>query len=112
MSYRKRAKDGWCSGKKYKQQSNQNERQFEKTEIRQAMQEFEEGEDYKYPHKAKRNHNRKMQLENRIAKYERWLGEMSGLGSWWKDSLKESLEKMKSEYAEKFMDSEESDLSV
>lgn len=112
MSYKKRAKDGWNCGKSYKRDSNKQERIYEKGEIRQAMQEYEEGEDYKYPHKAKRTHNRKMQLENRIEKYERWIKDRTWMDGWWTEHLKKSLEKMKNEYAEKFVDSEENDLSV
>ena len=91
MSYKKRAKNGWCDGKSYKRISNSKERMHEKEEIRAVLNEIEdlprrlfiedvreEMEDMYPPrkelaHKEKQARNSKLKKERKIKKYSKLL---------------------------------------
>ena len=101
MSYRKRAKGNWNGGKSRKEYSNRQERQFEKTEISQAMQEYDEGESFRYLHRSKRTPNEKARLEARINWYEQMIehyGDFDLLGYKWSDRLIECKEELEKKY--------------
>lgn len=76
-TYKKRAKEGWETGKGAKKNSNRQERQYEKQEVREELAEYEEGEDFKYKRKSQKifKGNKKLihSLETKIARIEKWL---------------------------------------
>ena len=101
MTYKKRARSGWNGDK---QRSNEKERQYEKEEIRQALEEHEQGEDFRYRYSSK-NPNKIARLEYRIEKYKKYADETKGHHgwwgfSWWIDSVKK-LEKQLKKLLEK-----------
>ena len=103
MTYKKRAKDGWNCGKYCKKQSNQDERQYEKKEIRNEIAEHEQGDDFRYKHLNKTNKNEKARMESKIARYTRWIGERCGIyNDWWISHIRDSLEKAKKKYKDKY----------
>ena len=104
-NYKKRGRAGWV-GKKEAKGKIHRERNYEKQEIRQALQEIEEGDDYRYLHKAKRVKNEKARLENTIRWYERTIEkykqrEWGIFGSGW---LESGYRKALAKYKEKFGD--------
>ena len=98
MTYKKRARSGWNGDKK---RSNEKERQYEKEEIRQALEEHEQGEDFRY-RRVSRTPNKIKRLEYRIAWYREvdnnWTGR-DVFGIWgrnyWSDAAKKLEEKLK-----------------
>jgi hypothetical protein len=74
VTYKKRAKGGWSGGKRYKKQSNRDERQYEKEELSQALQEEFEGPEFRYKHVAKRKElTEEQRLEKQKARYLFWI---------------------------------------
>jgi hypothetical protein len=74
MNYKKRAKGNWNGGKRYKKQSNRDERQYEKEELSQALQEELEGEDYRYKYIPKgKKLTEEQRLEKQKAYYSFWI---------------------------------------
>lgn len=65
MSYKKRAKRGWCTSSKEAKEKIYKERQFAKKEIAEAEQQMLEGDDFRY-----RGGGR---TPNKIARLEYWL---------------------------------------
>lgn len=54
MSYKKRAREGWETGKHHKKIANQSERMFAKEEIRDELNQIESGEEFR-----EKGHSRK-----------------------------------------------------
>ena len=106
-SYKKRAKSGWCGGKAYKKDSNRSERQFEKEEIQKALHEMEQGEDFRYKYKAKKQltpTQRKYKQLNSIKLYlKRWESKSFPKDSWIMrviNSYKNMIKKLKQQIKE------------
>jgi hypothetical protein len=72
MSYKKRSRSGYSTGKRYKKHSNRTERQYEKDEIRQQMTEITQGDEYREKGGG-RNPNYIARQEYNISVYERWM---------------------------------------
>jgi hypothetical protein len=70
--YKKRAKGSWSVGKDQKAASNAEERQYEKTEIEQAIKETDPKFRVK---KGKRKKNKRASLEHRLEWYQQRLDE-------------------------------------
>ena len=79
-TYRKRAKGSWRHGKGCKTQSDSEERQYSKREIKQLLSEAEESYLERH-HKGKRTKNEKARLEYRISWYERVIKEWERRGT-------------------------------
>lgn len=73
MSYKKRARNGWSAGKKYKEASNRGERQHEKQEVKEELEIEFQGDDFRYKYKGKNKivSDRK-KLEKEIYYHEKW----------------------------------------
>ena len=91
MSYKKRAKAGWCTSKKECKEKIYKERQYEKKEINQALTEIDAGEDFRYPHyKASPNPEKKLEgrvksINNNIIQWERMEEQYKrrGIDNYW-----------------------------
>ena len=75
MSYKKRARSGWCDGKGYKDQANRSERTYAKEEINREMKEFESGEGFLYKHLSRKKLTKEQKLDKNIAWYEKVIEE-------------------------------------
>lgn len=73
MSYRKRAKGSWNCGKDYKKDSNRSERIYEKQEIREELEEYEQGEDFRYKYHRVKPKSQVEKVESQIRWYEKAL---------------------------------------
>lgn len=73
MSYKKRAKGSWNSGKAHKEESNRSERQYSKDEIRDELEKLEQGEEYRTKGKSKKKPNKLQRLKNKLFKDEKYL---------------------------------------
>jgi hypothetical protein len=77
MSWKKRGKKGWLGKKTAKELSEPTERNYAKAEVKQALQEELEGDDFRYPHyKASPNPEKKLEgrvksIKNNIIQWER-----------------------------------------
>ena len=116
MSYKKRAKAGWCTSKKECKEKIYKERQYEKKEVKQALEEMDAGDDYRYPH-YKASPNPEKKLEGRIksieqninmwtrrkesANYEYWANNHLNWLKSWLNSTKDKLKKLKDKKEQK-----------
>lgn len=91
-TYKKRMKGGWNRGKRCK--GDGEERQFEKVEIEQQIE--EDREDFLTRHKGKRKRNEIMRLEYWISWYESVIAkyEENGLAAW---SARDGLKRVRKE---------------
>ncbi len=106
-AYRKRGRSGWSAGKKYKESANRSERQHEKAEIRQEVEQHTQGEDYKDKYKKPaRKKNDQARAESLINWYKQALCKRSGFAHLrsgpWGSRLRSELEKLKKKYKEKY----------
>lgn len=105
-TYKKRGQAGW-TGRKEAKSKNYIERNFAKQDIKQALEEIEAGEDYRYLHKAKKANDPETRLKKNIAWYERVLADykmrdfVGFMGNGW---LESGLKKAKAKWQEKFGD--------
>jgi hypothetical protein len=110
MSYKKRARAGWCTSKKECKEKIYKERQYEKKEIKQALTEMDAGEDFRYPHyKASPNPEKKLEgriksIENNIfcwtrrkesGRYDYWAGDHLNWLKTWLYETKKKLNNMR-----------------
>lgn len=108
MSYKKRARSGWEGGKGYKKKSNRSERMYENKEIRDELEEFNQGEEFRYKHKSKVTKNDKMRLESQISWYKRTIDRYrdristDGYFFGFVTSFKHTYEKLKQKWDEKY----------
>lgn len=78
MTYKKRAQNGWCKGKYYKNESNRSERQFEKKELREELEVYETDAEHIYPYKSSPSVKRA-----RMTPAEREINKYSKLLAWY-----------------------------
>jgi len=69
MSYKKRGKAGWVSGKEAKENIKK-ERMYSREEIRDIMKEEYEGEDFRYQHQSKKKPNKEEKIIKQLNWYE------------------------------------------
>jgi hypothetical protein len=78
MTYKKRAKSGWCSDK---HESNKDERQYEKKELKQELNEYEQGDEFRYRHiKKKKKKTEEERLRSNISYYNSLIAKWSRYG--------------------------------
>lgn len=107
MTYRKRAKSGYCGGKAYKEKSNRQERQYKKAEIKQQIDEHEDGNGFRYRHVSKIARNDQQKLENNIRWHERIIDKWNGRTDFFGglvSRLRHDLKKLKAKWDEKYGD--------
>lgn len=122
--YSKRAKNGWRCGKNHKREANKEERIYAKEDIRQELEQYEQGEDFRYKHSSKSTPNKKHQLQSQILHYEKRLESWeisakqseterpSAMGSWYINHcnwMRSHLKKLKNTYEEKYENGIEND---
>jgi len=73
MTYKKRARNGWNTGKHCKRNSNNRERTYAKEEIKNELEEVIEGEDFRYRHRRSRKRTWLQRLERILAWYDRYI---------------------------------------
>tara|TARA_R100000951_G_scaffold101420_1_gene92916 strand:- start:12930 stop:13337 length:408 start_codon:yes stop_codon:yes gene_type:complete len=103
MSYKKRARAGWCTSKKECKEKIYKERQYEKEEIKQAFDEIEAGDDYRYRWGGNKKKNEKARMEYRIKYYEQMWQTYGDRYSWF-GSYKARAREERKKYFEKYGD--------
>lgn len=73
MTYKKRARNGWNTGKCHKKNANSRERTYAKEEIKNELEEVTEGEDFRYRHRRSRKRTWIQRLERMLAWYDRYI---------------------------------------
>jgi hypothetical protein len=93
MSYKKRAREGWETGKHHKKIANQSERMFAKEEIRNELNQIEAGEEFREKGSSRKKSGIQARKERSAAYNWSWL-----TPSWydaWMEKVKTKIGRLK-----------------